>query len=404
MKTIKKIRNLKGKRVLVRVDFNVPIKNKKVVDGTRILATVPTIEYLINKKAKVILMTHLGRPEGKVVVSLKTDPIVERLNGLLKKKIVKLETGNWSASAKATAGKMRLKLVKDLDKLKEGGVAMMDNIRFSVDESKDTGTLSQELANLADIFVLDGFAVAHRVSASVVGVAKYLPSYAGLLLEKEIKGLDKVIKNPKKPLVVVLGGAKIETKIPVMKNLLPKADKILIGGGVVNTYLKAVGYKVGDSLVDDKFKKEALQYCKNKKVVKPLDVVVGTKDGQHFSVVEVGNKPHQICKKGQAIFDIGPKTIQLYAKEIKKAQTLVWNGAMGYFEQKPYDVGTLAIARLVAARSKGKAYGVIGGGETLQSMEMVGMIEYVDLVSTGGGAMLEYLSGEKLPGVVAVGG
>src|SRR3989339_891592 len=293
-------------------------------------------------------------------------------------------------------------VVGEIKKMKNGEIVMLENIRFFPDEAENENNFGKTLASIADIFVLDGFAVAHRDSGSVTGVAKHLPSYAGLLLEKEVVGVSKVLQQPKNPFVLVLGGAKMETKIPVIKNLLPKCDYLLAGGGIVNTYLKVLGYGVGDSLVDMDFKKESLIYGKKKKVIMPVDVVVGTIDGKKYRVVELQKKSHQICKKGEAILDCGPKTIQLYAKYIKQAQTLVWNGARGYFEQKPYDVGTLSIARLVASRSKGKAYGVIGGGETLQSMEMVKMTEYVDLVSTGGGAMLEFLSGNMLPGVTAV--
>ncbi|PLX27294.1 phosphoglycerate kinase [Candidatus Parcubacteria bacterium] len=397
MKTIKQIRNLKGKNVLVRVDFNVPIKRGKVLDDTRLHASLPTIEYLMKKKAKVILVTHIGRPGGKVVASLKVDLVVKRLSELLKKKVTKLETENWRLS-----DKKKMNLLKKIDKMRPGQVALMENIRFSQDEKKDTGTLSQELANLVDYFVLDGFAVAHRPSASVVGVAQYVPSYAGLLLESEIKGLEKVLQKPKAPFVVVLGGAKMETKVPVMKKLVPLCDFMLIGGGVLNTYLKARGYGVGSSLIDMTFKKEALNYGKRKKVIKPVDVVVGSRDGKSYRLVALKKTPHKICKKGEEILDIGPHSINLYSQFIKEAETLVWNGAIGYFEQKPYDIGTLSVARLVAGRSKGQAYGVIGGGETLQSMDMVGMTEFVDLVSTGGGAMLEFLSGKRLPGIDVV--
>ena len=394
IQSIKKAKNLKGKRVMVRVDYNVPVKRGKVLDDTRLLASLSTIKYLIEKKAVIILVTHLGRPKGEIVSSLKVDPVMDRLSKILKKDIKKLKTSNWKFS-----DKKKLEVVRQIDMMRPGQIAIMENIRFSPDEKKDTGTLSQELANLADIFVLDGFAVAHRPAASVAGVTKYIKGYAGLLLEKEIKGLEKVIKKPKKPFVVVLGGAKTETKIPVMKNLLPRADYLLVAGGIVNNYLQAARYGVGRSLIDEDFKKDAHKYCKKRKVITPIDVVVGKSDGSKYRVVKVEKKPHTICKKGEDIFDIGPGTIQLYAKYIKQAQTLVWNGAMGYFEQQPYDVGTLSIARLVASRSKGKAYGVIGGGETLQTMDMVGMTEYIDLVSTGGGAMLEFLAGKELPGI-----
>ncbi len=397
MKLLRRQRNLKGKRVLVRVDYNVPLKKKKVVDDTRLVASVPTIDYLVEKGAKVILVSHLGRPKGEVVAAMKMEPVRKQLSALLEKEVLKLETGNWKLS-----DKKKLKLIEQIDNMKNGDVALMENIRFSPDEKKNTGTLSQELANLVDMFVLDGFGVAHRASASVVGVAEYVPSYAGLLVAEEVKGLDKVIRKPKSPFVVVLGGAKIETKIPVMKHMLPKADCMLLGGGLVNTYFKAKGYRIGDSLFDKDFTKEALAYCRRRKAITPVDVLVGTLDGKHHRVVDIKKKPHQICKKGEGIYDIGPKTIQLYAKYIKEAQTLVWNGAMGYFEQQPYHIGTMAIARLVASRSKGKAYGVIGGGETLQAIDIVDMRDDIDLVSTGGGAMLAYLAGEELPGLAVL--
>lgn len=397
MTPITQARNLNGKVVLVRVDFNVPIKKKRVLDDTRLGASLPTIQYLIEKKAKVVLMTHIGRPEGKSVASLKVDPVVQRLSELLGKKVQKLETGNWKMS-----DKKKLEIVKQIDKLRPGQVAMMENIRFAKDEAKDTGTLSQELAALGDLFVLDGFAVAHRASASVSGIPKYIKGYAGKLLTQEIEGLSKVLHKPKEPFVAILGGAKMETKIPVMRNLVELADAVLIGGGIVNTYLYAKGYKIGSSLVDKAFQVDAIKYCKRKNVIKPLDVVVGTKNGKKMRVVDIKKTPHMVCKNGEAIFDIGPKTLMAFAEHIKGAKTLVWNGAMGYFEQKPYDLGTLTIARLVASRSKGQAFGVIGGGETLESMEMAGMMEDIDLVSTGGGAMLEFLAGTILPGIYAL--
>jgi len=388
--SIKKARNLKGKRVLVRVDFNVPVSRRNVLDDTRLEASLPTLQYLIEKKAKVIIVTHLGRPKGKIVRALKLDPVAKRLGELLGKKVKNIS--GWKGSA----------VEKKVQSMKGGDVLMLGNIRFSPDEKGNPKKLGEELASLADLFVQECFAVAHRPHGSIIGPPAFLKSYTGLLLEEEIKGLTKVIKNPKKPFVVVLGGAKVETKIPVMKNLLPKATNILVGGGIVNTYLKAMKYRVGDSLVDMDFAKEAVVYCKKKKVILPLDVIVGKSDGSAYRVVDIKKMPHQICKKGEAIFDIGPKTIQLHATYIKKASTVVWNGAMGYFEQAPYHIGTMAVARLIASRAKGKAYGVIGGGETLLAMDQVGMSEHVDLISTGGGAMLSFLAGEKLPGIVAI--
>lgn len=412
IRTLKQIKNLKNKRVLVRVDFNVPIKRNpstkaqgKVADDKRILVSLPTIQYLLKQKAKVILLTHLGRPAGyngkeksgyDKKFSLK--PVVKRASELLKKSIKFIEDKKIGRADDQNLYFAKAK--KEIDKMKAGEMVILENMRFFPEEAKEITDLSKKLASLGDIFVLDGFAVAHRDAASVSGVAKYLTGYAGLLLEKELIGLLKVLEKPKKPLVVVLGGAKIETKLPVLKNLLSKADYVLAGGGLLNTYLWAKGYQVGKSVINKDYKKEALKYLANKKVILPVDVLVGNEDGTEVVVSPVSSKLQVPSSK--AILDIGPETINLFAKYIKKAATLVWNGAVGYFEQKPYDNGTMAIARLVASRSKGQAFGVIGGGETLQTMEMVGMTKDIDLVSTGGGAMLEFLAGEKLPGVKAV--
>lgn len=380
-KTLRQIRNLKDKRVLVRVDFNVPVKEGKIKDDSRIVASISTIKYLLKNGAKVILVSHLGRPEG-VDKKLTLQPVAERLSELIKKPVCFSNLDEF------------INLTK-LPKL-----TLLENVRFYPEEEKNDKKFAKKLASLADIFVLDGFAVAHRGSASVSGVAKFLPAYAGLLLESEITNLSQLINKPKKPYIAVLGGAKIETKLPVLKSVLKKADSILLGGGLVNTCMWAKGYSIGKSLVDKEFKKEALELWKSKKIIFPVDVVVGDIAGKKYRVVNLDKKNN--IKNTEAIFDIGPATIRLYAKYIKLAKTLVWNGAVGYFEQKPYDMGTMSIARLVASRSKGKAFGVIGGGETIQTMEMVGMIKDMDFVSTGGGAMLEFLSGKKLPGVEAV--
>lgn len=378
LKTLKQIKNLKDKRVLVRVDFNVPVKEGKIKDDSRIVASVPTIKYLLKNGAKVILVSHLGRPEG-IEKKLSLKIVAERLSELIKKEVCFFNLNEF------------INLIK-LPKL-----TLLENIRFYPEEEKNDKKFAKQLAEVANIFVLDGFAVAHRDAASVSGVAKYLPSYAGLLLESEVENLSQLMTKPKKPYVAVLGGAKIETKLPVLKSVLKRADFVLLGGGLVNTCLWAKGYSVGKSLLDKDFKKEALKLWKSKKIIFPVDVVVGDIKGKKYRVVTLEKKNN--IKNTEAIFDIGPATVRLYAKYIKSAQTLVWNGAMGYFEQKPYDVGTLAIARLVASRSKGKAFGVIGGGETIQTMEMVNMIDDIDFVSTGGGAMLEFLSGNKLPGL-----
>ncbi len=394
MQSIKNLKNLKNKKILIRVDFNVPIKNDKVIDNLRLVSHLETIHFLIKKGAKIILMAHLGRPKGKVVQSLKLDPVAKELSKLLKKKVKKIETKSF---------KNIEAIQKELNSIRSGQVVLLDNIRFSPDEKNNTGTLAADLSSLADIFVLDGFGVAHRSSASVVGIAQYLPSYAGLLLDHEITTLTKVIKNPKQPFVVILGGGKLETKIPVIKNILPKADTLLVGGALANTYLKAKGYKNGKSLVSDDLQKEALKYGSNKKVVMPVDLVVGSWDGKRYRIVDVEKKPHRLCAEDEAILDIGPKTIQLFSKYIKGSKTLLWNGAMGYFEQSPYHIGTMSLSHLVADQSKGKTFGIIGGGETIQTMKMAKGLDDIDLVSTGGGAMLEFLSGKELPGIKILG-
>lgn len=387
IRSITQCRNLKGKRVLVRVDFNVPLQKGKVTEDSRLRASLPTIQYLVKNKAIVLLVTHLGRPEGKRAKEFSLTPVRKKLSTLLDKPVVSLENI------------LSTKFVQKVNALKSGDIALLDNIRFYSGEENNDKQFTKVLASLADMFVLDGFAVAHRKAASTTGVTSFLPSYAGLLLEKEIHGLNKVLRKPKKPFVLVIGGAKIETKLPIIKHMVPLVNAVLWSGGLLNTYLWAKGYKVGVSILDKKFKIEALRYGMNKKIVQPIDVIVGTRDGKSYRVVDIQKKPHILCKHGEGIFDIGPKTIRLFAHHIKQAKTLVWNGAMGYFEQKPYHVGTFAIARLVAARSKGRAFGVIGGGETLQAMDMVGMSDDIDLVSTGGGAMLEYLAGKRLVGI-----
>ncbi len=390
IKTISKIKNFKGKRVLVRVDFNVPLKNGKVANDYKIRRTLPTIVYLLQRGAKVILMSHLGRPSG-YDKKCSLAPVCKHVEKLLGEKIPfvtikKVEDIEVAREALAAMG--------------EGTLAMIDNIRFIPgEESNDTKT-AKALAVFGDIFVLDGFAVAHRAAASVSGVAKFLPSYGGLLLSQEVSVLSHIMQKPKKPLVVILGGVKVETKIPVLRNLLPKADHILVGGGIASTYWWATGTNVGSTLVGKEFKREIVKYCKSKRVVLPVDVVVGDAKGKNAKVMAVDKL--KISDKRYAIYDVGPKTMQLFSSYIKNAQTLIWNGALGMFEVHPYEYGTYALAHLFAARSKGKAFGVSGGGETVEILDNLGVSSDVDFVSTGGGALLEFLGGKKLPGLRAI--
>lgn len=381
---------------MVRADFNVPLKAGRIKEIYKIEKSAPTIRHLRKAGAKVVIVSHLGRPQGRdKKLSLK--PAAAEL-----KKLLGCAVGFLDIPDKAVNDKKTLEnLLKKISGLKNGSVTLLENIRFIKGEESNDPAVAKMLASLADIFVLDGFAVAHRAAASVSGVAKYLPSYAGLLMEEEVKGLSRLLEKPKKPMVVILGGAKMETKVPLIQKFLPKASQILLGGGIVNTCLWAKGLKVGGSLVDREYKKLALSYFKNKKIIMPLDLVVGKAGGESARAVSLDSK-FKITDAKTGIYDIGPKTIALYAKYIKKANTIVWNGAVGMFEVKPYQWGSNSIARLVASRSKGRAYGVAGGGETVEILKNIGHMDDVDLVSTGGGAMLEFLSGKKLPGVVAV--
>lgn len=392
MKSIRQVTDLENKRVLVRVDFNVPVLNGIIVDDSRIRAVCPTIDFLIKHGAKVILVTHFGRPDGEVMEDFRVDPIAIKASEIFGVKVKKI---NEVVGEEATFV---------VNAMQKGEIIMLENIRFLSDEKNNTGTLAHDLANLADIFVLDGFGISHRASASVVGINKYIPSYAGLLLENEITELEKVLKNPDHPFVAVIGGAKIETKIPVLKKLLEVADKILIGGALMNTYLKADGYEVCDSLVDDNCGDEALEYMKHEKIMLPIDWVVGSKDGTKTRITTKDDEKNIICNHGEAIFDIGPKTREEFRKEIIKAKLVIWNGAMGFFEQPPYNEGTDYIANTIVEAGSEGAYTLVGGGETVQVIEMLGLIDKIGYVSTGGGAMLEYLSGKELPGITALTG
>jgi len=397
LKTIKQFKQWKDKHVLLRVDFNVAIHKKKIVDESRIRAVLPTIEYLQQKGACIIIMTHLGRPEGKIIKNLSVDVVLKHLETLMKQKIIKLETGNWQLS-----DKKKLLLLQKIEKMKSGDVAMMENVRFIKGEEENNKILAEDLSTLADIFVADEFGVAHRDGASINGVAQYLPSYAGLLMEKEITTLSKLLSTPTKPFVAILGGIKMKTKIPLIQKLANHTHNIMIGGGIVNNYLHGKGYYVGSSLVEKDFVTACIRACDTKHIIKPVDVVVGDMKGKKYRIVAIEKKPHRICTRDEYILDIGPESIRLFSQYIKQARTLLWNGAMGYFEQKPYDVGTLSIARLVASRSKGSAFGCIGGGETIEAMHKTGMSEDIDFISTGGGAMLAFLAGDVLPGVEVV--
>lgn len=373
----------------MRVDFNVPLKNGRVAEDFRVQGSVPTIQYLLKQGAGIVVVSHLGRPKG-YDKKLSLLPIVSVLEKYLKVPVQFVPFKNEATFNRAT----RFLTVAP------GSVVLLENIRFLEGEEKNSVPLAKTLAKLAHYFVSDCFAVAHRTSASITGVAKFLPSFAGLLMEKEVITLGKVMRKPKQPLVLVLGGAKAETKIPIIKNFLSSAQSILVSGGIANTYWAATGHNLGTSLVDVNKLAIVKRLCSHKNIVLPIDVVVGSADGKKNRVELLSKKLH--LKQSEAIWEIGPATVELFAKIIKKANTIILNGATGRFEVHPYEQSTFALSRLVAARSKGKAFGVVGGGETVQVIKNLGLEHDIDFVSTGGGAMLEFLGGKKLPGVQVV--
>ena len=393
IKSIRNAKNLVGATVFLRVDFNVPLKNGKIIDDLRIIKSLPDIHYLIEHRCKIIIATHLGRPEGRVQKKLSTKILADHLSKIIKKPIKFLDTGDLKKIS--AAGKL-------IQKAKPDSIFFLENLRFNKGEGTNDHKFAEALASLAQIYINDAFSVSHRAEASVSAIKKYLPSYAGLLLIEELVNLNNILK-PKKPFVIVLGGSKIETKLPLLKHLAPVADKILIGGGVANNFLLAKGLNIGNSIYDkaNVALAKSLLNKFSKKIVMPLDLVV-TSD---FKKGVVAKNPHlfvrdtKSVKKSEFIGDIGPDTIGLYAPLIKKAKTIVWNGPLGMCEVAGFKTGTLAIARLIATRSRGVAFGLVGGGETEEAVRLSGMEEYIDWVSTGGGAMLAYLGKEPMPGL-----
>jgi phosphoglycerate kinase len=385
-----------GKRALVRVDFNVPQDEAgNVTDDTRIRAALPTIRYLLEHGANgVVLMSHLGRPKGKVNPRYSMRPVVERLFELLPEaqEVRKTEAITGPAAEAAAAD------------LKPGIVLMLENTRFDPREEKNDPQMAAELARLGDIFVNDAFGAAHRANASTEGVAHVLPGVAGFLLEKELEYIGGALENPKHPFVTIIGGAKISDKIGVIENLLGKVDALLIGGGMANTFLLAQGKAVGDSLVEP----DSLEVARdliakaraaNVRLLLPVDALIAdafSADAQK-RVVSVDAVP-----EGWRILDIGPETVKLYSEEIARAQLVIWNGPMGVFEMEPFAAGTHAIAQAMAAASERGATTIVGGGDSVAAVEQAGLAEKMSHVSTGGGASLELLEGKVLPGVAAL--
>ncbi|MBR2969691.1 MAG: phosphoglycerate kinase [Clostridia bacterium] len=373
------------KRVLVRVDYNVPINAElKIVDDTRITATLPTINYLIEHGAKVILCSHLGRPNGAVDNKLSLRPVLARLSKLLNKPV---------SFAEDVLNKSTKELV---DNMQDGDVVMLENVRFYKQEEKNEDSFAKKLASLADIFVLEAFGTAHRKHASTYGVAKYIPAVCGFLVEKELNMFDKVLNKPEHPFVAILGGAKISDKLPVVENLLDKVDTILIGGGMAYTFIKAIGGSVGTSIVDESkidLAKELWDKAQEKgvKIVLPIDNV-GASEFSAEAETKIFNSG--FFDDSYQGMDIGPKTIKMFKKYIKKAKTIVWNGPVGVYEYEKFKRGTNKIAKYIA---KSKAVSIIGGGDSIAAVQSLGVVKKVTHLSTGGGASLMLLQGKELP-------
>jgi phosphoglycerate kinase len=388
-KTIKDV-DLRGKRVLIRADFNVPLDDKlNITDDIRIRASLPTIKYALEKGGRVILMSHLGRPDGKVVETMRLTPVAKRLSELLGKNVLTLKDCIGPDVKKAVAA------------MKPGDVVLLENLRFHAEEEADDPAFAKELASLGDVFVNDAFGTAHRAHASTEGVTKYLPSVAGFLLEKEIEYLGNTVENPKRPFVAILGGAKVKDKIKVIDNLLNKVDAILVGGGMAYTFLKAKGKTIGNSKLDkDGFEtaKSAIDKAakKNIPLILPVDNVIGDKFDASAASKVVGED----IPDGWMGLDIGPKTVKLFEDRLKDAKTVVWNGPLGVFEMDKFTKGTEEIAEFLAGL-KGVT-SVIGGGDTASAMAKFKVDSKMTHISTGGGASLEYLEGRGLPGIDAL--
>lgn len=388
-KTVRDL-DVAGKKVLVRVDFNVPLNDKgEITDDTRITASLPTIQYLLEQKAAVILMAHLGRPKGQVKPELSLAPVAKHLGKLLGKKIL-FAPDCVGEAAQAAASK-----------LKPGHILLLENLRFHKEEEKNDMEFAEKLASLADLYVNDGFGVSHRAHASVEGVTHFLPAAAGFLLEKEIQYVGQAVTNPLHPFVAIIGGAKVSDKIGVISNLLDKVDTLLIGGGMANTFLAAKGYKMGKSLVEEDkldLAKELLAKAKKNKVnmLLPTDLVMAAAfapDAEH-----VTEKVKNLNQAYMAL-DIGAETSKAYAEALADAKMIVWNGPMGVFEMDAFCKGTEAVAKAVA---KSRATSIVGGGDSVAAIEKLGLAKRITHISTGGGASLEYLEGKVLPGVAAL--
>ncbi len=393
--------DVRGKKVLIRVDFNVPLDDKQdITDDTRIRAALPTIKYVMDNGGKAILMSHLGRPKGQGNPEYSLEPVAKRLSELLNKNV------NFANDCIGSRVQMMV------GQLKEGDVLLLENLRFYPGEEKGDDSFARELASLGDVYIDDAFGTAHRAHASMVGVTKYIKQCAaGYLLKKEIDYLGQAVENPKRPFIAIMGGAKVSDKIKVIKNLIEKVDSILIGGAMAYTFLKVKGISVGSSrveeLIEDKkgnkinvpnLVSEILKkaHARNVSILLPVDHVIGDKFGEDANVKVVEEDK---ITAGWMGLDIGPKTVELFSVKIKEAKTVIWNGPMGVFEMEPFSKGTMAIAR---ALSESDAISIVGGGDSVSAINKSGVSDKISHISTGGGASLEYLEGKELPGIAAL--
>ncbi len=380
--------DLKGKSVLIRVDYNVPYDKKmNITDDTRIKATLPTLKHCLNSNAKVILISHLGRPDGKVVPAMSLKPVAERLSSLIGKN-VKFITD--------TIGPDALNAVK---KLKPGDIALLENIRFYPEEEKNNDEFGKKLASLGDVYIDDAFATAHRGHASNQAVTKYIKECAaGFLMKDEIEYFKKITSNPERPLLAIIGGAKISTKIGVLKNLINKVDYLIIGGGMAFTFLKSKGYNIGKSLLEKDLVDTAREILDKSgdKIILPVDAVIAPefKNESPSSIVDIDKIPDNMMA-----LDIGPKSVDKFSKIIKTVKTVVWNGPMGAFEMKSFADGTLRIGQAIAESG---CISIVGGGDSVTAVNDMGLADKMSYISTGGGAFLELLEGKTLPGVAAL--
>lgn len=389
-KTIRDI-DVKGKKVIARCDFNVPMQEGRITDDTRIRAALPTIEYLLEHDAALILMSHMGRPKGEPKMEFTLAPVAERLSEYLKKEV------KFKSSPTVVDDEVK----KMAEELKPGEVMLLENVRFRKEETENDPAFAKELASLAEVFVQEAFGTAHRAHASTAGIADYLPAVSGFLIEKEVKFLGSAVEDPKRPFVAIMGGAKVGDKIPVIRNLISRVDTLIIGGGMAYTFYKAMGLKIGTSILDADNTELAGELMKQAeeagvKMLLPVDVVCAAAFENDAETVTVDRDKMPADMMGM---DIGPKSAELFAEEIGKAATVVWNGPMGVFEMPNFAEGTKKVAEALAASD---AITVIGGGDSAAAVEQFGLADKMTHISTGGGASLEFLEGKTLPGIAVI--